>query len=173
MESLERTATPREDLFSLQQYLQTIIASKGEFYSELAKITKEDEFDSTHEQSVSQSAIFFNDLYTITVRDEDGDIESAVNVLEIIKSKFSELGSKIEAALENKNNFGTLIHYLEGEQRQIHDNVLFASLVENKEAAVEGDLDVLSDWYNNILTKVISIIDRIYSEPELDLSRGR
>lgn len=171
MESLEKTPTPREMLFSLQQHLSKLTADKNEFYSELSKRVGEEEIAVADSDNLASATEVYNEDYTQTTRDEDGEVTEQVNLLLVLQSQFAELQIKITQALENKVNFGALLNYLELEQRQIYDDVLFRALKKNDEAEVEGDLDVLTDWYNDILTKTILYLDRIYQEPQFDLEK--
>ena len=171
MESLEKTLTPREMLFSLQQHLSKLTVDKNEFYSELSKRVGEEEIAVDDSNNLASATEVYNEDYTQTTRDEDGEVTAQVNLLLVLQNKFAELQIKIAQALESKANFGVLLKYLELEQRQIHDDVLFRALKKDDEAEVEGDLDVLTDWYNDILTKTIFYIDRIYQEPEFDLEK--
>lgn len=172
MESLERTPTPRELLFSLQQHLHKVLSSDGEFYTELAKATQEGDFDEKDDEAVAKHTQFFNELYLVKIRDEDGEVVDEVDTLQIIKEKLSKLYSKINAAVTapqlSDDAWSDLNKFLETEKRQIEDDELFKALIENTEVTIKNDLDTLIDWYNNMLTQTIKSIDRIYREPELD-----
>ena len=152
-------------LFSLQRQVNELVSSEGEFYRALSRVAGEGEIDLADETEIVQRKQFFNELYLAKSRDEDGEVVAEVSMLEILKNKLRELSRLITSALENKEKFGDLISFLEQEQRQVHDDVLWVSQAENSD--IEGDLDVLSDWYNDLLTKTINCIDRIYQEPEL------
>lgn len=173
MESLERTPTPREMLFSLQRHLQKLVSSSGDFYGELSKIAKEGELDVTDDVAVAAREKFFEELYAVVPpetdeEDDEGTVDEIVSALETLRKKYEELSLTIEAALA-ESNFSGLIDFLEREQRQIYDDALFKMAPEYTDVDTCADFDVLIDWYNKILNDTISIVDKIYSDPEFDL----
>lgn len=169
MESLERTPTPREELFALGRQLLQLVSSREEFYAELVTLSGEGEIDVSDEAVVAQYEKFFNEQYTITPsEDEENNETKKVNVLEIIRSKFSELSLKIESALQEEK-FGELIDFLESEQHHIHDDELFTVVNVEDDFDLQQALDVLIDWYNKILSNTISLVDKLYSDPEFVL----
>jgi hypothetical protein len=170
MESLERTPTPRELLFSLYKNLDTLTTSQEEFYNELLKVTLEEELDGANQGDVAKQQQFLNELYEVKILDEDGGVVEEINVLPIIQNKFQELSSKIKAALQEEK-FGELIDFLESEQHQVHDDTLFGDIPEKGDYEFQANVDVLTDWYNNVLNQTIKHIDKIYTEKEFDLNQ--
>jgi hypothetical protein len=166
MESLDRTPTPREQLFSLQQHLQSMTVHDNEFYSELSKRIGEEVITADDTDYLATVAEIYNKDFVVTTRDDDGEVIAEQNLLQVMKGKFAELQTKIDAALTHPDNFGALIMFLEAEQRKIHDDALIEVVLENSDTELEGNVDVLTDWYDDILNQTIRLVDSIYQEPE-------
>jgi hypothetical protein len=170
METPEKTLTPREELFSQKKYLQSLTESAVNFLQELVKISTDEELDNTDDEAIAHNEKFYNELYTVEVRDSEGEVISQQNILDLFRDKFTRLGEKIETALV-ESSFADLIVFLEHEQQEIRDDVLFQAAIANSDMERDLDYDVLVNWYNGFLNSTIRSLDKMYKEPELDLKQ--
>lgn len=166
METIERTPTPREQLHTFVQQLNSYLDDEI-FYQELCARVEGRAHDGAN---IGTTKKFLNEIYTAHLHDDEGDETEVINLLLMFRARVAELATHVQSAFK-QNTFHTLSQYTETIQTETPTNKLFETMLQTAGTELEypADIEIIDSWYRELINRLVALLAKVYAEPELNV----